>query len=110
MSERWNNKYIVDWCHLCDSAVIICPQCHNSSCSGGACSKCSSDFDNFNKSFKTRVQDYLTLEEALAYEKGLTLQRIIIESIRRNEASLDFPALKKAGYFSEYDEKMFLPA
>jgi len=106
MDRQWKGKYAVTWCHLCDTAVILCPVCHNSSCNGGGCNKCVKDFAEFGK-YKTSVEDYLNEKEIYSYHKGLRLQRLIVESIQRQEKELDFKALKSSGHLSQADENMF---
>lgn len=104
---KWKGKYTVSYCHACDTAIIICPECHNASCTGGGCEKCIADFKEFYDTIVHNVRCYLNIEESKAYEKGIRLQSLIVESVGRGEWALDFNKLKKEGYLSENDEKMF---
>jgi tRNA U54 and U55 pseudouridine synthase Pus10 len=107
LDRQWKGKYPVTWCHLCDTAIIICPKCNNSSCNGGGCPECHNDFEEFAKTCKTDVDDYLTERETFTYRKGLRLQRLIVESIQRQEKQLDFNELKNSGHLSQADREMF---
>lgn len=106
LGPQWKDRYIVDWCHLCDCAMVICPDCKNGSCNGSGCDKCGDDFDTF-RSFANTVEHYLCPLETTCYKKGLRLQRLIVDSIARNESRLDFKTLKKDGHLSKNDEAMF---
>lgn len=77
----WRGRYRVLWCHQCDTAVIVCPDCQNSSCSGGGCEKCRADSEAFAL-LKRRPRDFLTASELSAYKKGLEIQQVILDAIR----------------------------
>ena len=100
---QWKNKYNLDYCYLCDTAVIICPVCNNGSCSGGGCDECKVDFIEFLR-LKIHPEAYLTSQEAISYQKGIRLQKLIVESLGRQEKELDFTHLKEQGYLSLNDE------
>ena len=108
LGELWKGIYVVDWCHLCDTAIIVCPHCNNTSCNCSSCSKCHEDFEEFHAKFHTHIQSYLTMTEELAYQKGLRLRHFIVEGIKMGQGMLDFKALKKAGKLSRNDEEMFI--
>lgn len=105
-TEKWKNKYTVSWCHQCDTAIIICPECKNISCSGGGCSECIKDNADWNK-VKTCISDYLTKEDFKIYQKGLRLQTFIKESIAINENQIDWQKAKNNGEFSQNDLQVF---
>lgn len=105
-APKWKDKYEVDWCHLCNCAIIICPECKNSSCNCGGCPACVEDHAVW-KQVKTNSTEYLTPEEAKAYQKGLRLQHFIVDSIERGQNSIDWQALKADGRLSKNDEEMF---
>ena len=79
--RRWKNKYKVKWCDLCDCAILICPECKNSTCNGGGCKECHEEFSTFNKKVKSNVHSYLTDDENRVYEKCKTIQEFILESV-----------------------------
>lgn len=106
--KLWKNKYKVKWCGLCDTAVIMCPSCKNSSCNGGACDQCSDDFDAFHRSVWSRVNTYLSQKELNAYYKGLRLRELIVESIQNGEDEIDFKKFQAEGKFSQDDEYLFI--
>lgn len=106
LGKPWKGKYEIDWCGLCDCAIIICPSCGNCSCNGGGCPECLKDWPEF-KVIKKHVQDYLTPEEHLAYEKGHRLKRMIMESIAAGQPEIDWKKQDEAGKLSENDREMF---
>ena len=73
----WKNKYKLSWCNLCETAIISCPMCKESSCNGSSCSDCHTDFDDFNKNYKTCIDDYLTEKEFEIYCKAQYLKEFI---------------------------------
>lgn len=106
-AKKWKDKYPITWCELCETAIIICTHCHNSSCNGGGCDICINDPDakEFNEC-KTHVWDYLTEEEKLIYEKGLRIKRHIIDTISRGEKSINWKKLQEDGELSQTEIKM----
>lgn len=54
--QKFKEIYTITWCSLCDCSVITCRECRNSSCNGGGCEKCSTDFDEFNKTTSISVR------------------------------------------------------
>ncbi len=100
---KWKDKYFVDWCELCDVAIITCPECKNSSCNGGGCEKCNEDFNDFNKN-KTQVEDYLTEPDITVYQKSLSIKKFILKSLSEGEAQIPFKKYEKDGKFSRNDE------
>jgi hypothetical protein len=38
-----------EWCYTCGTAIISCEHCGNSSCNGGGCEKCHSDFEEVGR-------------------------------------------------------------
>ena len=87
-------------------ACIVCRVCKNGSCSGGGCDACRDDFIEF-LAFKVHPEAYLTAEEAVHYQKGKRLQKLILESLDRQEKELNFVKLKEQGYLSLNDELLF---
>ena len=104
--ELWKGKYVVSWCHLCDTAMILCPECHNISCNGGGCPACLADYEEWKK-VKHHVRDYLSPDEAKSYAKGLSLHRLIKESIRKGQNEIDWHKMNEEGYLSEKDQETF---
>jgi len=102
----WREKYFVSWCDLCNTAVISCPECSASSCSGGGCEKCRQDFKDFGEK-NTRIEDYLSDEESDIYHKCLRLQRLIMRSIKMGDNRIDFKKLDELGWLSENDREVF---
>lgn len=108
MGNKWKGKYVVSWCHLCNTASIShhgCPG-HGSSCNAGGCPDCIEDFKEFNK-LKTTVEDYITEEEAKTWEKCLRLRKHIVESLQRGEKQLYWEKLAKEGHLSQNERQMF---
>lgn len=106
MFNFWKEKYQIEWCELCNTAIITCPDCNNSSCSGSGCEKCHNVFSEFNKISKN-VGFYLSMEENKIYEKCLRLKSLIRDSLGRGEKKLDFNKLKEEGRLSENDLWLF---
>lgn len=103
---KWKG-YTVSYCHACDTAIIICPECKNTSCSGGGCEKCAFDFREFTQTTMHHVCDYLEPYEMEIYKKGIRLQLLMVDSLGCGEIKIDFNKLKKDGRLSINDEKMF---
>jgi hypothetical protein len=103
----WKSKYKLSWCNLCETAIIACPICKESSCNGSSCSSCHADFDDFNKNYKTCIDDYLTEKEFEIYCKSQYLKEFILQSLGENEKQIDFNNLKSEGRLSENSEKLF---
>jgi hypothetical protein len=104
---KWKNIYNVVWCQKCKIASIICPACGTCSCNGGSCEKCHEDFEQFYNTVKATPDEYLNIPETFAYQKGLILQKIIVESIQRGENKLNFKKLKEQGYLSRRQQELF---
>jgi hypothetical protein len=102
----WKEKYKISWCDHCEVAVIVCPECANTTCNGGGCDACHDVFVEFNKG-KVGVESYLTSEEAKVYRKTLRIQHFILESLARGQAVVDFQALNHAGQMSHNDKELF---
>lgn len=108
-TNTWKGKtqnYAVSWCHQCDTVILICPACGNSSCSGGGCSKCCEDSPAWSK-VKTQIIDYLNPDEVKIYKKGIRLQRFIKESIRSGDNQINWHKMSKDGKFSQLDKEIF---
>lgn len=104
--KKWKDKYFVEWCDLCDTAIIVCKDCKNSSCNGGGCNSCINDFNEFN-SCKTKIHEYLSDEEIQIYEKCLRLKKHIIESLNCGEKEINWKQRLADGKFSKNEEEMF---
>lgn len=103
----WKGNYKLSWCNLCETAIIACPVCKNSSCNGSGCNECHIDFEDFNKNYKTCTDDYLTEEEFKIYCKAQYLKEFILKSLGENEKQIDFNKLKSEGRLSVNSEKLF---
>ena len=66
--------YKVQWCNLCETAIICCDECEVGSCSGGGCSKCSEDFNEFNKISNLILKCDLPLEDRNTPEDQLLIE------------------------------------
>jgi len=106
---KWKGSYTIHWCHECNTAVISCPQYHNSSCNGSGCPECQTEFGTWHKECHVRAEQYLSPKDQAGYHKGITLQRLILASLGRGEHKIDFQATEKAGHLSAHDVKMFRP-
>jgi hypothetical protein len=106
--KKWKDKYFVEWCDLCDIAIIICPEpgCGGSSCNGHSCEKCDKDITEFN-SYKTKVQDYLSKDEIRIYEKCLRIKRHILETLANGEKEINWKKLQSEGQLSGWEEGLF---
>jgi hypothetical protein len=106
LGSKWKGVYTVEWCHLCRTAIIICPKCKNSSCNGSGCAECIEDQSEFAKT-KTRVEEYLSPEEILVYQKAEKLKDFILISIQNGETEIDFKKLYEEGKFSVETKRLF---
>jgi hypothetical protein len=66
--------YKVQWCNLCETAIIHCDECGVGSCSGGGCPKCSDDFDEFHKISNLILKSDLPLENRNTPEDQLLVE------------------------------------
>jgi hypothetical protein len=99
--KKWRG-YKLSWCHLCDCAII-------SDGKGGTTCNCNwsgSDeaVEEFRKT-KHRVEAYLTEEEKIAYTKGMSLKKLILESLSRGENEINWGKVKYE--ISENDDELF---
>ena len=92
-TKEWKNKYDVSWCTACESAIIECKKCLNSSCSGLNCNDCKDDFLEYNSIVKNKVESYLSEDEIKVFNKIKKLKRFIIESVRDSKTEIDWIAL-----------------
>ena len=104
----WRDKYQIDWCDFCRTAVIQCPVCKNSSCNGGGCDSCSNDADykDFHGA-KTQVENYLTKKEKRVYAKALRIKKFILESLMDGHKEIPFERYEEEGKFSQNDKEDF---
>lgn len=103
----WKEKYTLDWCcEFCHCAIIICPDCLNSSCNGSSCDKCHPDFNDFNQNHKISVIEYLTNEENTIYQKTLQIKRFILHTLEKGQKEIDWQELHKTGQMSQNDEEV----
>lgn len=111
--KTWQGKqglYTVIWCDLCNAATIGCLEtdCHGSTCNGGGCDKCKEDHAEF-ATYKTNVYHYLTKEEREVYDKALSIQQFIMNTVPEGMKELDWKKLDDAGCLSDYDRWNFMP-
>lgn len=66
--------YKVQWCCLCETAIIHCDKCGVGSCSGGSCEYCSEDFDEFHKISNTILKCDLPIEDRNTPEDQLLIE------------------------------------
>jgi hypothetical protein len=105
--SKWKNKYPVEWCSLCDTAIIGCAVCAGTTCNGHSCEFCNQDFDEFCDC-KRRVSDYLTEDETAIYQKSLRIKKFILETLRDGDKEIDWNKLNENGELSQNDQNMFL--
>jgi len=105
--RKWKDKYRISWCNHCDTAIIVCPECKNTTCNGGGCDQCNEDFDDFNKNTKHSVYQYLTERERDIYFKCKDIQDLILTSLKSGKREIDFQTMAAEGYMSSRSKKMF---
>lgn len=107
---KWRNRYYVDWCEMCDTAVIACLEenCHGTTCNCGGCKVCSNDQDyqDFDKA-KTRIWQYLNDDERKVYDKARWLKKYILESLKDGEYEINWRRMKEEGHLCGIAEQMF---
>lgn len=103
---KWKEKYTLSWCDHCATAIIVCPDCKNSSCNGGGCDKCHTDFEDFMKC-KITVCAYLTDEEQEVYWKSLRIKHFVQESLAAGQTEINWKQLEEAGKLSRKDAGIF---
>jgi hypothetical protein len=103
---KWKDKYTVSWCDLCETAVITCPVCKNSSCNGSGCEECMKDADEWSKT-KHLLEHYLPMNEVVIYAKCQQLKRFIVKSLKQSDREIDWSKLLEKGELSSYDEFIF---
>ncbi len=104
--EKWKQKYRVSWCGLCDTLVIKCPHCKNTSCNCGSCDHCKDDFREFLQ-LKKHVSNYMTEEDYKIYERGKRLEQLLIMSFKHNFNELELKKLNEMEKLSYNDQIMF---
>jgi len=78
-------EYIVKYCSLCKTIVLVCLKCENSSCNGGGCDSCYYAFVNSDKYlsvasipgkffFKMSLAFHKQVDEILKERHGLYIQ------------------------------------
>lgn len=102
----WKEKFKIQWCHHCDVAIIICPDCNNSSCNGGGCNTCQETFSEFRKGSIT-IDAYLTPEETKVYDKCRYIQSFILTALEGGSLEINWKKLLEDGKFSEHSSKLF---
>lgn len=105
-TKLWKDKYELDWCHHCDTAIIVCPDCKNSSCNGGGCESCLQDFITFCK-LKKCPSFFLAEEEKRTAKKIDCLRRYILTCLENDKDPIDFKWLKEEGHISPAAEDLF---
>lgn len=104
--QKWKKKYRVSWCGLCDTVIITCPDCKNTSCNCGSCDKCKNDFNEFT-ALKNNVADYMSDEDYKIYRRGKRLEQMLIISFKHNFNALELKKLDELGELSYNDQQMF---
>lgn len=102
-----DNTYESNYCTHCEVYTIKCPECNNSSCSGGGCDYCHDDFSYWLKNTNHAVEYYLTEEENKTYKKSKYLHEYIKEAIQLGFDEIPWGYFKKIGKFSRYSEELF---
>lgn len=96
--------YKIHWCDMCDTHVISCKECKNSSCNGGGCDKCDKDFDDF-MALKPYPIHYLTAQEVDVVRKYWAIKRLLPISIAQGYESFDPKELRE--HMSIREEEIF---
>ena len=105
-TKFWREKYKVSYCNHCESSIIICPKCKNTSCNAGGCAECSADFDDFLK-LKTHPVFFLTQEEINTYNKIARLRTIIHTCVENGKEPIDWKWLDESGHGCLADKELF---
>jgi len=105
----WKGKFKVEWCELCDTAIIVCPEenCTATSCNCTSCEKCHEEMLSFSKVVKVGVYDYLTDEEIEIYRKARRLKEFILYSIHDGDKEIDWLKLQEDGRLCQNDLTVF---
>jgi hypothetical protein len=107
-SKKWKEKYKIFWCDLCRTYSIACPEenCVGASCNSGGCDKCKNDMADFDKA-KTSPCHYLSDEENAVIHKFYCLKKIIKESLKHGDYTIDWQKLETLGELSKADHILF---
>lgn len=101
---KWKNKYKVSYCEACQTFIINCEICHNSSCNGGGCINCIDSFEEFGRN-KTRISDYLTEEENKVFHKAMRIKDHMDDSLPKGESEINWKQRQKDGQLSQHEEE-----
>lgn len=105
-ASKWKEKYELSYCNICECIIVVCPECKNTTCNAGSCSKCYDDFDEFN-GLKNQVWEYLSEEEYKVIEKADWIKKYIIEAMEMGLTKIDWQKFKEEGKLCRLSEEMF---
>jgi hypothetical protein len=108
MFTKYKEKYPVQWCNLCEVAIISCPICENASCNGSGCEECKNDFIEFTANKSHRIETYLTEDEIKLLHKFHSIKKHMIDTLSEGIMKIDWLELDKAGRLSQNDRDMFI--
>lgn len=101
------DKYLLEYCSLCEEWIICCSDCSGSSCNGTGCKHCSEVFKEFSK-YLTSFKNYLTSQELKTFEKIDRLKRLHIPtSLEAGFKTVNWEWLHKNGELAYIDYELF---
>ena len=105
--KKWKDRYKVNYCNLCDTWTLVCPDCKNASCNGGGCEKCIADFIDFCDNTKHSVPRYLTEDDKKTYEKFWFIKKYIGECLEEGFTEINWKWLLEKGHLCRAAEELF---
>ena len=104
-NSLWRGKYKIQWCDLCETYIIVCPECGHGSCSCGGCPECHSDVKEW-WGIKPNPIQHLTIAERNAVEKYLRIKQLMKDCFKVGK-TFDAKWLQTQELLREKDEEMF---
>lgn len=103
--NKWKDKYPISYCGHCQTYIITCPDCKNSSCNGSGCNNCTKDSTEFS-SMKTSEREYLSPEEQKVWYKIRSLKKFINIMLQEGRTEMNWREIG-VKVASEYERNLF---
>lgn len=98
----------VQWCDLCETWALICPDCQDGA-GGGSCSSVCPKCEPIQKAFtalKPSPWRHLSPEDYEAVQRYWSIKRLLLECIKEG-VPLDIKERNARGMLSENEQRLF---